>query len=63
MLESLDDITNDPKAELIVIRDQLLQQNTIMQISFLEDVLSVTNVLSLVLQSNHKDFGSLRRSV
>ena len=63
ILESLDDITNDPKAELVVIRDQLLQQNTIMQISFLEDVLSVTNVLSLVLQSNHKDFGSLRRSV
>ena len=27
ILESLDDMTNDPKAELIVIRDQLLQQN------------------------------------
>ena len=34
-----------------------------MQICFLEDVLSVTNVLSLVLESNHKDFGTLRRSV
>ena len=34
-----------------------------MQICFLEDVLSVTNVLSLVLQSNHKDFRALRRSV
>ena len=63
-LESLDDIiTNDPKAELTEIHDQLLQQDTIMHICFLEDVLSVMNVLSLVLQSNHKDFGALRRPV
>ena len=45
--ESLDDfITSDPKAELntwIGICDQLLQQDTIMQTCFLEDVLSVTN--------------------
>ena len=48
---------------MIGIRDQLLQEDTIMQICFLEDILSVTNVLSLVLQSNQKDFGALRRSV
>ena len=64
ILESLDDIiVNDTKVELIGICDQLLQQDTIMQICLLEDVLSVTNVLSLVLQSNHKDFGTQRRSV
>ena len=62
--ESLDDIiTKNPKAELIGICEQLLQQDTIIQICFLENVLSVTNDLSLVLQSNHKDFGALRRSV
>ena len=57
-----DIITNDPTAELIGIHDQLLQQVTIMQICFL-GVLSVINVLSLVLQRNHKDFGALRESV
>ena len=34
-----------------------------MQTCLLEDVLSVTNVLSLVLQSNQKDFGALRRPI
>ena len=33
---------------------------TVLQITFLEDVLTVTNVLSLVLQSNRKDFGAVR---
>ena len=56
-------IANDPKTELFGIRDQLFQQDTILQNCFLEDVFSVTNVLSLVLQSNYKDFGTLRRSV
>ena len=56
-------ITNDPKTELFGTHDQLLEQDTIMQIRFLEDVFSVTNVLSLVLQSNYKDFSTLRRSV
>ena len=32
------------------------------EITFLEDVLSVTNILSLVLQSDHKDFGSIIRA-
>ena len=60
ILESLDEIiTNYPKAELIGILDQLLQQAAIVQICFLEEVLSAA--LLLILQSNHKE--NLRRSV
>ena len=60
ILESLDEIiTNYPKAQLTGILDQLLQQAAIVQICFLEEVLSAA--LLLILQSNHKE--NLRRSV
>lgn len=64
IIEALDDIVStNPKAELIGLRDQLLQDKTVFQITFLEDVLSITNVLSLVLQSDHKEVGALRRAI
>ena len=64
ILGALDDIiTKAPKPELIGYRDQLLETQTILQITFLEDVLSVTNTLSLVLQSDRKDFGAVRRAL
>ena len=64
IIESLDDIiSKDPKAELIGLRDHMLNPETLLQICFLEDVLSITNILSLVLQSNHKDFGAIQRAM
>ena len=36
---------------------------TIYQITFLEDVLSVTNILSLLKQSDKKDFSAASRSI
>ena len=62
IIESLDDIiTKDPKAELIGLRNQMLNSETLLQICFLEDVLSITNILSLVLQSDKKDFAAVHR--
>ena len=50
IIESLDDIiTKDLKAELIGLRDQMFNSEILLQICFLEDVLSITNILSLVL--------------
>ena len=61
ILGSLDDIiTRTPGPELIGYRDEMLNAQTALQITFLEDVLTVTNTLSLVLQSDHKDFGAVR---
>lgn len=62
IISALDDIvTRNPKPELIGYRSELLNVNTVLQITFLEDVLSVINGLSMVLQSDHKDFGAVRR--
>ena len=36
---------------------------TVFQITFLEDILSVTNILCLILQSNRKDFAAVSRAV
>lgn len=64
IIESLDDIiVKNPKAELIALRDQMLDGKMLLQICFLEDVLSITNILSRVLQSDHKEFGALRRAM
>ena len=61
---ALDDIiSKNPKPELIGYRSQLLDSNTLLQISFLEDVLSIINTLSLVLQADKKDFGAIRRTM
>ena len=54
IIESLYDITNDPKAELTGLCDQMLNSEILLQICFLEDVLRITNILSLLLQSDKK---------
>ena len=36
---------------------------TVFQITFLEDILSVTSILCLILQSNRKDFAAVSRAV
>ena len=64
IIEALDDIVskkNNP--ELLVHRDTMLESKTVYRITFLEDVLSVTNALSLLLQSDHKDFAAISRAV
>ena len=64
IIESLDDIiTKDPKAVLIGLCNQILNSKTLLQICFFEDVLSITNILSLVLQSDKKDFAAVRRAM
>ena len=61
ILGSLDGIiTRNPRPQLIGYCDEMLNAQTVLQIIFLEDVLSITNILSLVLQSYRKDFGAVR---
>ena len=60
-LGSLDGIiTRTPRPRLIGYCDEILNAQTVLQITFLEDVLTVMNILSLVLQYDHKDFGAVR---
>ena len=64
IIEALDDIistTNNP--ELVTYRNTLLDTETVYQITLLEDVFSVTNILSLLLQSDKKAFSEIVRSV
>ena len=64
IVEAIDDIiVKNPKLEVIGYHSQLLDSTTILQISFLEHVLTITNTLSLVLQSDRKDFGAVRRAL
>ena len=64
IIEVLDDIistTNNP--ELVTYRNTLLDIEAVYQIMFLEDVLSMTNILSLLLQSDKKNFSAIALSV
>ena len=60
IVEALDNIiVKNPKPELTGYRSQLVDFTTIPKIFILEDVLSITNILLLVLQADHKDFGAV----
>lgn len=62
--ESLDDvITQNPNPGWNGYRNALLQQVTVLEIAFLEDVLLTTNTLGLLLQSDKKDFGAVNRAI
>ena len=62
IIEALGDIiTTSSNLELVACRDTLLEA-TVYQITFLEDAVSVTNILSLLLQSVKKDFSAISRS-
>ena len=39
-----------------------MQVDTLQQIRFLEDVVTITDILSLFLQSDHKEFAAIRRA-
>ena len=63
IIKSLEDtITKDPKAKLIGLHNQMLNSETLLQICFL-DVLSITSILSLLLQSDKKDFAAVHRAI
>ena len=64
IIEALDDIlVKTRNAEWIGCQSSLLRPTTVLQIAFIEDVLSVTNGLCLLLQSVQKDFGAISRAV
>ena len=63
-VEELDNILIvKPNPETSGYRDTLLNPITVMQITMLEDVLSVTNALSLLLQSDRKEFSEIQRGL
>ena len=41
----------------------MLNSETLLQICFLEDNLSITNILSFIHQSDKKDFDAVRRAM
>ena len=63
IIESLDIISTTNNLELVTYRSTLFDTETVCQIMFLEDVLSGTNILSLLLQSEKKDFSLTARSL
>ena len=64
LVESLDQIlTQNKNVEWLGYRSTLLEAKTVLEITFLEDVLSITNALCLLLQSDRKDFGAISRAV
>ena len=61
ILGSLDNIlTRNLRPGLDGYHDEMLNAHTVLQITFLKDVLTITNILSLVLQSDRKDFRAAR---
>ena len=64
IIKALDDIlVKNRNVEWIGYRYSLLKPTTVFQITFLEDVLSVTNGLCFLLNSDKKDFGAISRAV
>ena len=66
IIEALDNVlteTEKQKPEVESYHATLLQLNKIMQIALLDDVLSTTSALCLLLQSDKKDFGAVNRAV
>ena len=62
IVDVLDDIiSQNPKPELLGHQSLLVDSKTFLEIAFLEDVLSITKLLSLVLQTDKKDFGAIRK--
>ena len=59
----VDIISQNPKPELIGYQSPLLDSKIFLEIAFLEDVLSITKLLSLVLQTDKKDFGAIRKAM
>ena len=56
-------IWKNSNSEWLSYWSNLLIFSVVFQITFLEDILSVTNILSLILQSDRKDFAAVSRAV
>ena len=66
IIEALDNVLNETekqKPEVEGYCATLLQPNTILQIALLDDVISTTSALCLLLQSDKEDFGAVNRAV
>ena len=64
IMEALGDtLVKSCNAEWIDYRSSVLRPTNVLQITFLEDVFSVTNGLCLLLQSGKEDFGAISRVV
>ena len=59
ILKNLDDvISENQNAGWIHYKSTLLEETAVFEICFSEHVLSITNVLCLVLQTDRKDFST-----
>ena len=56
-------ISKNANSEWVSYRSNLSISLTVIQITFLEDILSVTNILCLILQSDRKGFAAVSRAV
>ena len=63
IIEALDIITTSSNPEIVACQDTLLETATVYQITLLEDMLSNTNILSVLLQSDKKDFSAISHSI
>ena len=60
IIEALDDIVSEKGNPVLLVHQNIvLERQTVFQITFLGDVLSVTNGLSFLLQSHVKNFASI----
>ena len=64
IIEALDDIISTTNnLELVTYRNTLLETEPVYQRTLLEDVLNVTKILTLLLQSDTKDFFEIAQSI
>ena len=56
-------ISKNANSEWVSYRSNLSISLTVIQITFLEDILSATNILCLILQSDRKGFAAVSRAV
>ena len=64
IIEALDNsVSKKGNLDLSVHQNTVLEKQKVFQVTFLEDVLSVTNALSLLRQSDVKDFAAISRII
>ena len=52
-------MSKNPNSKWVSYQSNLLISSTVFQITFLKDILSVTNILCLILQSDRKKFATV----
>ena len=56
-------MSKNPNSKWVSYQSNLLISSTVFQITFLKDILSVTNILCLILQSDRKNFAAVSWTV